>query len=98
MVVWKKQRGVLKGVESEWSEVTSVILRRSVLEPILFIIYVDDLNQEISSKLFKFAGDCEILISVNKHSDSYKFQKDLDRLKFRLIDGVWNLIRKSVVC
>ncbi len=51
------QRVVLNGEASDWVEVTSGVPQGSVLGPILFTIYINDLESDLTSKVAKFADD-----------------------------------------
>ena len=46
----RKQRVLLNGCESHWAIVESVVPQRSVLGPLLFLIYID-LEKGIKSKI-----------------------------------------------
>ena len=50
----------------------------SVLGPILFLIYINDLDQDIWNWLLKFADDTKIFGEVGNSSQQQKMQHDLD--------------------
>ena len=76
----RKQRVVLNGAKSNWKEVISGVPQGSVLGPLLFLIYINDIDVGISSKISKFADDTKIVSTVQVEQGNYSIQKDLDRL------------------
>ena len=52
----------------------------SVLEPLLFLTYINDLDDNITSKLLKFADDTKVVRKVNTDGDKQHLQNDLDKL------------------
>ena len=44
----------------------------SVLGPILFLIYINDLEDDISSKVLKFADDTKVFRKVTNDTDKHK--------------------------
>ena len=58
----RKQRAVLNGFSSDYSSIDSGVPQGSVLGPLLFLIYIDDLEKNIKSNVNFCAAD--ILFSV----------------------------------
>ena len=55
---------VLNGKKSSWQDVKSGIPQGSILGPLLFLIYVNDLPRSISSQVFLFADDTKLIRSI----------------------------------
>ena len=67
---------VVEGEVSNWKSVLSGVPQESVLGPLLFLIYVKDLDENITSEVLKFADDT----------------KCLERLKMMKIDNIYKTI------
>ena len=53
----RRQRVVVDGDVSSWKPVLSGVPQGSVLGPILFLVYINDLEKGVSGKILKFADD-----------------------------------------
>ena len=56
----RRQRVIVNGVPSDWNAVSSDVPQGSALGPLLFVIYKNDLDFGISSKVSKFADDIKL--------------------------------------
>ena len=67
----RRQRVVLDGEVSNWKSVLSGVPQGSVLGPILFLIYIyiNDLDDSITSNVLKFADDTKLFRKVNTDGD-----------------------------
>ena len=52
----------------------------SVLSPLLFLIFINDLDDDIVSMILKFADDTKIFRKVTSATDRVQLQQDLNRL------------------
>ena len=57
-----------------------VARQRSVLGPILFLIYINDLDDDITSKVLKFADDTKVFRTIKSDADRQHLQDDLNKL------------------
>ena len=67
----------VQGESSSWKEVISGVPQGSVLGPVLFVIYINDLPDIVSSTVKIFADDTKL---YNKDSNCDIIQQDLDAL------------------
>ena len=76
----RRQRVSVNGSRSEWAAVTSGVQQGTVLGPLLFVVFVNDLPGEVSSSVKMFADDTKIYRSVSQASDVHLLQADLNAL------------------
>ena len=65
---------------SGWTEVRSDVTQGSVLGPLRFTIFIDDIDEEVLCKKSKFADDTKIAGLVNNLNDITSIQTFLDKL------------------
>ena len=53
----RRQCVVLNGIESNWGDIRAGVPQRSVLGPLLFLIYINDIEKGILSHVKFFADD-----------------------------------------
>ena len=58
----------------------SEVPQGSVLGPVLFLIFINDLEDDISSKVLIFADDSTVSRKVTNDTDKQSLQDDLDKL------------------
>lgn len=73
----RKQRVSVAGSVSEWTSVTSGIPQGSVLGPVFFIIYINDLPTNIVSDSYIFADDTKIYRHIKRDEDKEVLQQDI---------------------
>jgi hypothetical protein len=78
----RKQRVVISGESSDWADVDSGVPQGSVLGPILFIIFINDIDDaaDIIELLNKFADDTKAGQTIRSPEDNIKLQTALNKL------------------
>ena len=56
---FRQQRVVVNGVKSDWAPVLSGVPQGTVLGPLLFSLYINDISSDIESEIRLFADDCD---------------------------------------
>ena len=68
----RKQRVVVDGEVSSWKSVLSGVLQGSILGPILFFVYINDLEEGVTGKILKFADDPKLFRKTKEIEDKQK--------------------------
>ena len=76
----RTQQVVLEGVSSSSITVTSGVPHGTVLGPLLFILYLDDLPEGISSQVRLLADDYILYLEINTLNDCQDLQRDINTL------------------
>ena len=76
----REQRVAINGAASGWAPVVSGVPQGSVLGPILFLIYINDLPDVVSTQSKIFADDTKIYAPVGRSVASAELQRDIDRV------------------
>ncbi len=77
----RRQRVIVNGCLSSWLNCTSGVPQGSVLGPLLFIIYINDLPESVhNSDIFLYADDAKLLKCINCRLDCVLFQQDIDSI------------------
>lgn len=79
-LIGRRQSVLVNGEKSDEVPVTSGVPQGSVLGPLLFLLYINDLPENIISQVRLFADDTAIYITVNNNRDQ-TLQEDLNRLQ-----------------
>jgi hypothetical protein len=83
------QRVVLGEGKSDWIPVTSGVPQGSVLGPLLFVLYINDLADNLQGECKLYADDTKLFRRVKSQEDCKSLQSDLDALHKWTID--WKL-------
>ena len=73
---------VVDGEVSNWKSASNGggVPQGSVLGPLLFLIYISDLDDNITSNVLTFADETKVFRKVNADGDKQYLQNDLDKL------------------
>jgi len=87
----RTQRVRVGGQLSAEVRITSDVPQGSVLGPLLFLAYVNDIWRNMESTIRIFADDCVIYRKIINNVDMEKLQKDLDRLGEWAVENVMKI-------
>ena len=72
---------VLNGIKSNKIAVSSGVPQGSVLGPILFLAYINDLSDQVKSRVRLFADDTAIYLAISSEGELITLQNDLHTLE-----------------
>ena len=77
----RAQRVVVSGEHSDWTDVVFGVPQGTVLGPLLFLAYINDLPHNLNSEVRLFADDCVIYRQIQNDLDHTLLQDDLITLE-----------------
>ena len=86
----RRQKVVVEGETSEPIHVVSGVPQGSVLGPLLFIIYIDSINDtelSVNSKTSQYADDMILTKPIRSTADFAELQADIDSLNTWVTDN-----------
>ena len=78
---YRTQEVVVNGSKSECGMVKSCVPQGTVLGPLLFLIYSNDIESQITSSIHLFADDNALYRPIYSESDSLSLQEDIFMLQ-----------------
>ena len=78
----RRQRVLFRGATSDWTNVRSGVPQGSVLGPLLFNVYVNDLHLHLNSSMYAYADDTFIFREIKTDHDISVLQSDMDKLNW----------------
>ena len=76
----RQQQVAVNGAASDWIDVASGVPQGSVLGPLLFLVYINDLPDTVQCPLRMFADDAKVFSQVDNDQDAARLQEDLEAL------------------
>ena len=84
----RKQRVVLHGASSSWTSVKAGVPQGYILGPLLFLLYINDIVEDIYSSIRLFADDTSLYINVDDPIQAAE-QLNLDLAKIHCWADIW---------
>ncbi len=77
-LIARQQRVKIKGLCSSWTDVLSGVPQGSVLGPLLFVIYINDITKDMKTPTFLYADEMKICRAIKSADDRLTLQRDLE--------------------
>ena len=76
-------RVVLNGSSSKWQKVTAGVPQGSILGPLMFLLYINDIVNDLESDIYLYADDVVLTLNLNRSNTEEQFEqlnRDMQRL------------------
>ena len=92
----KFQRVVLNGQILSWRSILAAVPQRSILGPLLFLMYINDMHDGLKSNVKLYADDTSIFsIVMNKNDSTKDLTNDLTLLSKQTFK--WKMLNKTLL-
>ena len=81
----RTQQVIVEGATSDTVPVISGVPQGTVIGPLLFLIFINDLPNCVQSRIRLFADDCILYRKIRSIKDTIILQDDLNKLAFRFV-------------
>ena len=77
----RRQRVILPGTQSDWNYIHAGVAQGSILGPLLFLLYINDIVKDIGSNIRLFADDTSLFLVVdNPNTAAETLNADLEKI------------------
>ena len=92
----RRQRVVMGEFESGWRDILSGVPQGSVLGPLLFVVYINDLPDGIENVFKMYADDSKVIAEVDELTEDSSLQVDIHKIKDWC--DKWSMSLNSLKC
>ena len=95
-VVNRSQQVIVNGQQSDPTHVTSGVPQGTVLAPLLFLCFINDISNKINSRIRLYADDVLLYNTIHSQTDCQRLQRDLHTLEEWAAN--WRMLFNSQKC